>query len=183
MAVRLLATSERRAVPWKNGGGVTREIAAWPQGATLDAFDWRISMAEVEAAGPFSRFDGVDRILTVLSGELDLRLGDAPVVTLTPGSQPFAFAGDRDCHGAPRGRGVTDLNVMVRRGVVRAEVRRVAGADPLAVRGEALLVLALEPGMIGGVGLARYDGLIADGAETLAPRGSVPLLAIDLYRL
>ncbi|EGD04024.1 hypothetical protein B1M_13530, partial [Burkholderia sp. TJI49] len=47
------------ASPWKNGGGVTREIAAFPPGAALDAFAWRVSVADVGAAGPFSRFDGI----------------------------------------------------------------------------------------------------------------------------
>ncbi|MEC4600651.1 HutD family protein, partial [Burkholderia vietnamiensis] len=44
------------ASPWKNGGGVTREIAAYPPGAALDAFAWRVSVADVGAGGPFSRF-------------------------------------------------------------------------------------------------------------------------------
>jgi environmental stress-induced protein Ves len=42
-------------MPWKNGGGVTRELLAWPGGG-----DWqvRISVAEIEADGPFSSFPG-----------------------------------------------------------------------------------------------------------------------------
>jgi hypothetical protein len=31
--------------PWKNGGGSTREIACWPQGAGMDSFGWRVSVA------------------------------------------------------------------------------------------------------------------------------------------
>jgi environmental stress-induced protein Ves len=186
MAIRFLAASERRAVPWKNGGGVTREIAAAPEGAAIDAFDWRVSMAEVAAAGPFSRFEGVDRILTVLNGELELSFpGEPPetfTATLTPGSEPFAFPGDRDYAGAPRGGAVTDLNVMVRRGSMRAEVRRVGGEAPLTVRGAALLVVALEAGRLGGLRLEPFDALLADGGETLTPDGPLRLLVIDLYR-
>jgi uncharacterized protein len=53
---------------WKNGGGKTTEIAVWPPGASLDAFDWRISMATVEQDGPFSEFPGIDRTLALLKG-------------------------------------------------------------------------------------------------------------------
>ena len=27
------------SVPWKNGGGSTRELACWPQGAGMDGFE------------------------------------------------------------------------------------------------------------------------------------------------
>lgn len=197
MAIRFLAASERRAAPWKNGGGITREIAACPQGAPLDAFDWRVSMAEVAAAGPFSRFEGVDRILTVLAGELELSFpgaspGTSPV-TLTPSADPFAFPGDHDCAGAPRGGPATDLNVMVRRGSVRAEVRRVRGEAPLTVHGEALLVFALEAGALeagaleagrlGGMRLDPFDALLADSGETLTPDSAFRLLVVDLHRI
>ena len=37
--------------PWKNGGGVTREIDAEPNGAALDAFTWRLSIANVDDPG------------------------------------------------------------------------------------------------------------------------------------
>ena len=39
-----------------------------PPGAALDAFAWRVSVADVGTAGPFSRFDGIDRTLVLLSG-------------------------------------------------------------------------------------------------------------------
>ena len=42
-----------QAIPWKNSGGITREIAASPRGAALDTFDWRISIADVEQSGAF----------------------------------------------------------------------------------------------------------------------------------
>ncbi|HXZ10527.1 MAG TPA: HutD family protein, partial [Paraburkholderia sp.] len=67
------------ASPWKNGGGVTREVAAYPQGAGLDTFVWRVSVADVSQPGPFSRFAGIDRTLVLLSGAgmlLDVAQGD-----------------------------------------------------------------------------------------------------------
>jgi len=48
-----IALPNTQPSPWKNGGGTTRELLAWP-----DPQDWtlRLSVAQVEADGPFSRF-------------------------------------------------------------------------------------------------------------------------------
>ena len=57
------------AMPWKNGGGSTRELACWPPGADTSGFDWRVSVASIAAAGPFSVFAGVDRNIMLLDGD------------------------------------------------------------------------------------------------------------------
>ena len=108
-------------VPWRNGGGRTRELLAWP-----DANDWlvRISVAEIEADGPFSAFAGIDRCFAVLDGAgvvLSLPHGQ---VRLTPHDDAVSFAGEAApmCHlidGSTR-----DLNLMVRRGTGRASMQR-----------------------------------------------------------
>lgn len=99
--------------PWRNGGGRTRELLAWPSGT-----DWqvRVSVATVEADGPFSPYPGIDRWFAVLGGAgvvLSLPRGE---VTLRPHSAAVAFAGE----AAPACRlidGTTqDLNLMLRRG-------------------------------------------------------------------
>ena len=51
--MKLIPASAMRCMPWKNGGGVTTEIAIAPAGATLDNFDWRVSTTQVGAARPF----------------------------------------------------------------------------------------------------------------------------------
>ncbi|MCZ0993430.1 HutD family protein [Streptomyces noursei] len=53
--MRILRADGRAAVPWRNGGGLTREVAAHPPGAGWDAFAWRVSLAEVTRDGPYSR--------------------------------------------------------------------------------------------------------------------------------
>ena len=126
MSVRLLRATDRIAAPWRNGGGVTQEIAASPAGATFGDFDWRVSIATVSAGGPFSHFPGIDRILTVLDGVLELSLENDPTIRLTSEMPPFAFSGDADCDGSPVGGPVTDLNVMLRRGFCSATVTRVS---------------------------------------------------------
>ena len=66
MSWNVVRLADVAATPWRNGGGVTRELVAWPpQGE----WQWRMSVAEVESSGPFSRFEGVQRWFAVLSGE------------------------------------------------------------------------------------------------------------------
>ncbi len=90
--MRILRASSHRTMPWKNGGGSTTEIAVAPDGAGIDAFDWRISMAVVAADGPFSEFPGVDRTLSILDGAgLVLRGIGAGPVRLDRTTAPFAF--------------------------------------------------------------------------------------------
>ena len=107
------------AMPWANGGGVTYEVAAFPVGADLASFYWRISMAEVREPGAFSAFTGIDRVLTVL-GPGDLLLFVNGVETRSRMHVPFAFSGDDDVRAELVDGPITDLNVMTRRGQCRA---------------------------------------------------------------
>ena len=94
--------------PWKNGGGVTRELLAWPTPK-----DWlvRISVADIEKDGPFSKFPGIKRTITVLSGSgiwLDTPLD----IELRPKDPQFTFSGDH-APACELVRGPTrDLNAM-----------------------------------------------------------------------
>src|SRR3984885_1398856 len=62
----ILRESTYVTVPWKNGGGVTREILRSPPEST--AFDWRLSLATIDSPGPFSSFDGYHRTLVLVRG-------------------------------------------------------------------------------------------------------------------
>ena len=57
---------EARVSPWKNGGGVTREMLRVPAGG--ESFDWRVSVAEIATSGKFSDFSGYHRTLVLLRG-------------------------------------------------------------------------------------------------------------------
>ncbi len=98
---------------WKNGGGRTRELLTWPPEG-----DWqlRISLADIEADGPFSAFPGVTRWFTVIEGRgVELRFGDG-TETLGLGSAPLRFDG-ADAPGCTLIDGPTrDLNLMLRGG-------------------------------------------------------------------
>ncbi|GAA5631977.1 protein Ves [Acinetobacter calcoaceticus] len=74
--IKQLSSTDYRQMLWKNGAGYTVELAR-SAGENLDTFDWRISMADVKSAGDFSRFNGMQRILTVLEGQgIELYIDD-----------------------------------------------------------------------------------------------------------
>ena len=104
--------------PWKNGGGSTREIACWPQGAGMDSFGWRVSVATIAQAGPFSAFAGIDRQIMLLDGDgVRLRAPDGGLDhRLDQRWQPLAFAGEVAVDCTLLGDTSTDFNLMLRRG-------------------------------------------------------------------
>ncbi len=113
-------------MPWKNGKGETVEIAVSPPGATVDNFDWRISMATVAEDGPFSVFDGIDRTLSVLSGKgITLSVAGHAPTTLRRETPPYGFPADRETHATLVSDPITDLNVMTRRGAFTHAVERI----------------------------------------------------------
>jgi environmental stress-induced protein Ves len=125
MPIHFFERAQLHASPWKNGGGVTREIACHPPSANMQDFDWRISIAHIARDGDFSMFAGVDRIITLLEGGgVHLRSADGSVLhVLDKPLQPFAFSGDAAVHGRLLNGDCHDLNVMTRRAVYKAEVR------------------------------------------------------------
>ena len=100
---------------WKNGGGTTHEIAIRPEGAALDAFDWRVSIAEVARDGPFSRFPGIDRTITLIEGAGMRLSGNGRNVLMRTPFEPYAFPGEDPVDCALLSGPIRDFNAMVRR--------------------------------------------------------------------
>jgi environmental stress-induced protein Ves len=149
VALRYLAAADRAPTPWKNGQGVTTEIAAFPPGADLDSFDWRVSMAEIWADGAFSDFPGVDRQLAMLEGRVDLTVDGAAALSLDPDAEPVAFPGDVPTRATLYSNGARDLNVMTRRGRIQARLRRLTLTAPLTLSAAATtLVLSRTPDIL-----------------------------------
>jgi environmental stress-induced protein Ves len=109
--------------PWKNGGGSTRTIAIFPPEAGFHDFDWRVSVADVESSGEFSRFPGVDRTILLLDGDGMILHFDNRSVALTTPYEPFAFSGDDRVRSELINGSTSDFNVMTRRGRAKADVK------------------------------------------------------------
>ena len=191
--MRILRAADYRVMPWKNGGGTTTEIAVSPDGAGLDDFDWRISMARVETSGPFSSFAAIDRTLSVLEGEgIVLDIAGQPPARLTADSAPLAFAGDVPTSAALIGGPIIDLNVMTRRGRMAHGVERrpLSGEIRISPRADTTLVLAVNAGFRlltdDAPSLGPLDTLILDRDSPelrLQPEGQGLLFVIALGRL
>jgi uncharacterized protein len=166
--------------PWKNGGGTTQVLASGgAPGAAADAFDWRVSVARIEADGPFSRFPGVDRVIVLLDGggvRLCTAAGDLAGIDhrLAVPFEPFAFPGEAQtvatCLGADGQRASRDFNVMTRRAALRARVAVLRDAAALPPAGHGLLLAATGSWSLQGNGalhLATGDGAWWQGS----PRG------------
>ena len=93
---------------WKNGGGITREIAS----ASIDENRiWRLSMADVTSDGPFSEFAEYERILTVVKGQgMTLQSDDGCIDADL--WNPVQFSGALKINGYLKSGPLTDLNLM-----------------------------------------------------------------------
>ncbi|MFI7388796.1 HutD family protein [Streptomyces sp. NPDC049813] len=175
---RALPAADRAAVAWKNGGGVTREIAAAPPDADMAGFLWRVSIADVAADGPFSAFPGVDRTLTMIEGAgMELTVGaggtlvDAPYV-------PQDLPGDVTTGCRLLGGPVVNLNVMWRRDALPTPpaVAVVRGRLPLAPCTTLVVALTADGASLPGLTLGRHDAALVAGARTLHAPGPVAVV-------
>jgi len=144
--MQVIAYQDLIATPWKNGAGVTRELACYPAGATLDDFLWRVSIAEVGQSGPFSRYDGVDRVIALLDGDgMRLQFAHGARYDLTKRFAPFAFRGEDSVHARLVGTPSRDFNLMLRRGAAQGtlEVHR---ASSTIARNQSTLLLFCATG-------------------------------------
>ncbi|MGE0144668.1 MAG: HutD family protein [Planctomycetota bacterium] len=144
--IQLIPREMQRLLPWKNGGGRTREVATDEDRS--GTFRWRVSVAEVDRDGPFSEFPGVDRTLWLLRGAgMALKVDGVDVRLLEP-YEPFGFAGEARVSATLIDGPTEDLNLMVRRDRSRANAAILRGSQeivrPGAARPRDLLVLALD---------------------------------------
>jgi hypothetical protein len=156
-------------VPWRNGRGVTQEVAAWPGPA--EGCVGRVALSRVETDGPFSRYDGYERVLVVTGGAgLVLVHGEAGArVRLRP-LEPHRFDGGVDTRAELVDGPVADFNVYARQGLARADVevlrlarrraREFVGPGEIYVHVLAGRALARVPREEEPVELAAGDGLL-----------------------
>lgn len=158
--------------PWKNGGGITREIASTSDDRGLL---WRLSLAEIEREGPFSLFAGLDRILTVVAGE-------GLVIELPERSQrldpmlPFRFSGTTPITAHLSTDLVRALNIFYRPDHLSVAVYPLHGGARRAVRakhGETVAIHMVSGGAaLNGVELEPDDSVLDAAGYLDMPAGS-----------
>jgi len=196
--------------PWRNGGGVTRELASHPKVASAQdgAWDWRVSIADVSKAGDFSNFPGMERVITIIDGELLLLTVDGEEHPLEK-YRPFRFSGEAASSATLPTGDIRDLNVIARASafkgytsIVEISKKRAhpvfEGQLAVLLEGKATVAPGTDPE--GGasvedesdgaspatsaaepVELNRYDAVV--GSDTRSPeisgRGFVAVISID----
>jgi environmental stress-induced protein Ves len=125
-----------RCMPWRNGMGVTREIARDP--AMGEDFQWRLSLATIASSGPFSNYAGYRRSVTLIEGEgFQLRLSGQHPLLLDRVGATALFPGDASAHCTLINGPATDMSLMVRDPGSIVSVVRIQGAASLTVPLEA----------------------------------------------
>ena len=154
--------------PWRNGGGLTHSLLAWPPGAAGGDWLLRVSVAHIEQDGPFSRFADVARAFAVLRGagvRLQLPAPPAAPIALRPGDAPLHFDGASAPGCSLLGGPTQDLNLMAHH---RAGRPRMANASPGSVLAAATPSATL-----------RWRGLYSTGPQRLYIDGQALDLAAD----
>ncbi|HEY1134772.1 MAG TPA: HutD family protein [Nocardioides sp.] len=136
-------------MPWRNGAGTTRELAAAADGA------WRVSVAAIPGPAPYSRFTGADRVSCVVEGEgLALEVyGEDRTVRR---GDVLAYPGEAPVVGRPLDGPVQNLNLVLDRARAVGGMRVVAG-DELVLAADDVLAWVLDGPDAGRVVLAGPD--------------------------
>jgi uncharacterized protein len=170
---RIRKPDEFQTKPWKNGGGVTHEIA---RNAVGEGWQWRISIAEVGADGPFSLFPGMTRILTVIDGAgIDLLSADSVMEARL--YRPVFFPGDLDVIARLVGGPVRNLNLIYDAHAVEAAVEMLLGPATLSCAAGTAGFLCLSGAItVAGDGVPMGAFALGTGADIALAAGAAGLL-------
>lgn len=187
----LIAYESLTAMPWKNGGGSTTEIAVAPPGAGFDDFDWRISLATITQSGPFSVFPGIDRSLALVDGPgVTLDIDGVRRVALGEDHPLVEFCGEAEVQASVGEGATTDFNVMTRRGRCRHKLERrtVRGGARLERHGSLTVLFVADGDELAvfndaeRVTLVRYDALLIEsGTHWMLEACQATVIVVEIF--
>ena len=156
--------------PWRNGGGVTRELLKWP-----DADDWilRLSVADIEVDGLFSAFPGVQRWIVALTG-VGMELGEPFNFRIEPGMPPYRFPGEYAPMCTLIDGPTSDLNLMINERSASGWLRRIVSDG--ASNKDGLWLATCEPQLVNLCGIFTWAGITLRtrlGSVVVPPRSLV----------
>jgi len=181
----IICSEKKPLVPWRNGGGLTREMEVYFDKTRHHDFLWRVSMAIVDKAGAFSRFEGIDRTLAIVDGQGLVLKNPASEVLLERTSLPYCFAGEFDIEARLPNGAITDLNVMTRRGFFSHKMTQFTFYDHAMIEtvADTTFIICNHAMLINGQKAARFDGAsgFAKGDKIeLQAEGKAQIFIVDL---
>ena len=110
--IKIIPSQAFKTIPWKNGKGKTTELAI-NSGATLNNFQWRLSIANVIEDGVFSDFSGYTRNLVLIEGNsIHLIHDDMKTDKLTKILDFATFDGGCKTLGTLQSGAIKDFNII-----------------------------------------------------------------------
>ena len=159
----VLRAADYPRMPWKNGGGSTEEITR-DAGEGLEGFGWRLSIADIGESGGFSRFEGYQRIISVLQGAgMHLQVDGLSTRALRP-FDAFAFKGESAVSCSLIDGPIRDFNLIYSPQRYHARLQWVDGVQRFFTTAQTVLVFSVADEVkVLGEKLGHHDCLQVDG--------------------
>jgi len=166
MGIMLLRHDTYDRKPWNNGGGMTQEVWLWPEAALQDGFDIRVSLASIEADGPFSAFPEIDRTITLVGGSCFVLDFDGNHEQPIEFLQPYSFDSAQTPSSRLDSGSASAFNVMTRRGRWSHKVSIVQGGEQIdiPVPGDAIAIFHVVQG---NWRIGTGDAVVADMRDSV----------------
>lgn len=135
--ITLLDPARYRRTPWKNGGGITIDIAERDNA-------WRFGRTPITAPGPFSDYAGFDRVQVLVAGRgLVLETPNGEIDVRTP-FKPVAFAGETPIVSRLEAGAVEVVNLIGNRATVRVDLQVLRASASIGRSAGTHLVYAVD---------------------------------------
>lgn len=167
--ITLLSASDYHRERWRNGAGWTREILRlicddaghWAEAGASEAWQVRLSIADIEADCAFSAFPGIERELVLLQGDgIELDFADGSAARVEPRYGRVRFSGDAAPGCRLLGGPTRDFNLMWQARLVDAQL----AVRPLVGK----LLFTLDPGSCWALHLLAGQARFADRPDIAA---------------
>ena len=175
---RRLKAADFKEGRWRNGLGVSWEVAEEPAAGLACGFRWRLATALISRDVPFSLYSEVDRVFTLIEGNgLTLDFGDRNV-DVASRFVPVRFPGDRPLSCRLVDGPCRALNLFLARGHCDADVRVLRDHGQLATSGPVLSFALSGRPRIDELHLETGDAAIGQGPHGYDSRGAILYAAL-----
>lgn len=160
-----------KRLPWKNGGGVSLDIAglqrAGAEAGDWSATIWRLGRTAIPTPGPFSDLTGFERTQLVIEGSGLVLDGPAGEIDLREALKPVRYDGGLPLVSRLENGPVEVINLMAQRAACDIELTVPAAGTPVTVPAGIQVIYAARGEVTGEI----------DGAAFTVPAGDA--LQID----